>query len=78
METSESCHTPPPPSQQRDPELGLKSVQKLLDAVDTHIPVPTRDLEKPFLLPIESVYSIPGEDRAHLPSLPRTRALPGP
>ncbi|KAF6128023.1 Tu translation elongation factor, mitochondrial [Phyllostomus discolor] len=46
--------------QQRDPELGLKSVQKLLDAVDTHIPVPTRDLEKPFLLPVESVYSIPG------------------
>uniref|UniRef100_A0A8C9E191 Elongation factor Tu n=2 Tax=Phocoenidae TaxID=9740 RepID=A0A8C9E191_PHOSS len=46
--------------EQRDPELGLKSVQKLLDAVDTHITVPTRDLEKPFLLPIESVYSIPG------------------
>ncbi|XP_040829077.1 elongation factor Tu, mitochondrial isoform X2 [Ochotona curzoniae] len=46
--------------EQRDPELGVKSVQKLLDAVDTYIPVPTRDLEKPFLLPIESVYSIPG------------------
>lgn len=52
----------PIPPQQRDPELGVKSVQKLLDAVDTYIPVPTRDLEKPFLLPIESVYSIPGED----------------
>jgi translation elongation factor EF-1alpha len=37
-------------------------VQKLLDAVDTYIPVPVRDLEKPFLLPVESVYSIPGED----------------
>ncbi|KAL2766300.1 elongation factor Tu, mitochondrial isoform 2 precursor, partial [Daubentonia madagascariensis] len=46
--------------EQRDPELGLKSVQKLLDAVDTYIPVPTRDLEKPFLLPVETVYSIPG------------------
>ncbi|XP_032098967.1 elongation factor Tu, mitochondrial isoform X2 [Sapajus apella] len=44
----------------RDPELGLKSVQKLLDAVDTYIPVPTRDLEKPFLMPVESVFSIPG------------------
>lgn len=52
--------------QQRDPELGVKSVQKLLDAVDTYIPVPTRDLEKPFLLPVESVYSIPGEAHAHL------------
>uniref|UniRef100_A0A8C5Y8S6 Elongation factor Tu, mitochondrial n=1 Tax=Microcebus murinus TaxID=30608 RepID=A0A8C5Y8S6_MICMU len=46
--------------EQRDPELGLKSVQKLLDAVDTYIPVPTRDLEKPFLLPVETIYSIPG------------------
>ncbi|EDL17373.1 mCG22399, isoform CRA_a [Mus musculus] len=46
--------------EQRDPELGVKSVQKLLDAVDTYIPVPTRDLDKPFLLPVESVYSIPG------------------
>ncbi|KAK2104665.1 hypothetical protein P7K49_018521, partial [Saguinus oedipus] len=44
----------------RDPDLGLKSVQKLLDAVDTYIPVPTRDLEKPFLLPMELGYSIPG------------------
>lgn len=52
--------------EQRDPELGVKSVQKLLDAVDTYIPVPTRDLEKPFLLPVESVYSIPGEARAYL------------
>lgn len=66
------------PFQQRDPELGLKSVQKLLDAVDTHIPVPTRDLEKPFLLPVESVYSIPGEDPAHLHSLPLARAFPMP
>lgn len=41
----------------------MKSVQKLLDAVDTYIPVPTRDLEKPFLLPVESVFSIPGEAR---------------
>ncbi|XP_029335306.1 elongation factor Tu, mitochondrial isoform X2 [Mus caroli] len=46
--------------EQRDPELGVKSVQKLLDAVDTYIPVPARDLDKPFLLPVESVYSIPG------------------
>ncbi|XP_027718497.1 elongation factor Tu, mitochondrial [Vombatus ursinus] len=47
-------------NKQRQPELGVNAVMKLLDAVDTHIPVPTRDLEKPFLLPVESVYSIPG------------------
>ncbi|KAG9465668.1 elongation factor Tu, mitochondrial [Eleutherodactylus coqui] len=44
----------------RNPELGLNSVLKLLDVADTYIPVPERDLEKPFLLPVESVYSIPG------------------
>ncbi|XP_043373707.1 elongation factor Tu, mitochondrial isoform X2 [Dermochelys coriacea] len=44
----------------RSPELGLNSILKLLDAVDMHIPLPTRELDKPFLLPIESIYSIPG------------------
>ncbi|XP_028557845.2 elongation factor Tu, mitochondrial [Podarcis muralis] len=44
----------------RNPELGLNSIMKLLDAVDTHIPVPQRELDKPFLLPIEHVHSIPG------------------
>jgi elongation factor Tu len=43
--------------EQRDPELSVKSGQKLPDAVDPSIPVPTQDVEKPFLLPVESVYS---------------------
>ncbi|TFJ96631.1 citrate (Si)-synthase [Platysternon megacephalum] len=46
--------------QHRSPDLGLNSIMKLLDAVDMHIPLPTRELDKPFLLPIESIYSIPG------------------
>ncbi|XP_050190551.1 elongation factor Tu, mitochondrial, partial [Myiozetetes cayanensis] len=46
--------------QDRDPELGLNSVLKLLEAVDSHIPQPPRDLERPFLLPVEAVHSIPG------------------
>nr|DBA19107.1 TPA: hypothetical protein GDO54_014977 [Pyxicephalus adspersus] len=49
----------------RDPELGINSIMKLLDAVDTYIPIPTRDLDKPFLLPVESVYSIPGIEMFH-------------
>lgn len=48
------------PLQHRDPELGVNSVLKLLDVVDTHIPLPPRELDKPFLLPIEHTYSIPG------------------
>ncbi|XP_031835471.1 elongation factor Tu [Nomia melanderi] len=41
-------------------DIGKDAVLKLMEAVDTHIPTPIRDLDKPFLLPIESVYSIPG------------------
>lgn len=33
---------------------------KLLEIVDSYVPLPKRELEKPFLLPIEGVYSIPG------------------
>ena len=37
-----------------------KSVWELLDAVDTYIPEPVRDLDKPFLMPIGDVFSISG------------------
>ncbi|OGY26014.1 MAG: translation elongation factor Tu [Candidatus Woykebacteria bacterium RBG_16_44_10] len=37
-----------------------KSVEELLKAVDDYIPTPTRDLDKPFLMPIEDVFSIKG------------------
>src|SRR6266436_6592858 len=36
------------------------SVLELMEAVDTHIPEPTRDIDKPFLMPIEDVFSITG------------------
>jgi elongation factor Tu len=44
----------------KHPELGRQAIEKLLEAVDTHIPTPERELDKSFLLPIEHVYSIPG------------------
>merc|ERR1712131_64080 len=44
----------------KQPDLGVNAVMNLLEVVDNHIPLPKRELEKPFLLPIESVYSIPG------------------
>jgi len=37
-----------------------KSIGELLKAVDDYIPTPTRDLDKPFLMPIEDVFSIKG------------------
>lgn len=44
----------------RDPELGADAVMELMAAVDETIPEPTRDLDKPFLMPIEDVFSIAG------------------
>ncbi|PSK99166.1 translation elongation factor 1A (EF-1A/EF-Tu) [Haloactinopolyspora alba] len=38
----------------------VKSVEDLMDAVDASIPDPTRDIEKPFLMPIEDVFTITG------------------
>ena len=42
-----------------DPE-STKSIQELMDAVDDFIPTPERDIDKPFLMPIEDVFSITG------------------
>ena len=36
------------------------SILELMDSVDSYIPTPTRDLEKPFLMPIEDVFGIKG------------------
>src|SRR5256712_5109413 len=39
---------------------GEKSVLELMDAVDTYIPTPARDIEKPFLMPVEDIFTIQG------------------
>lgn len=41
-------------------EIGVPSILKLMEAVDSFIPTPKRDVEKPLLLPIEDVFSISG------------------
>jgi len=41
-------------------ELGVPSVTKLLAALDSDIPVPEREIDKPFLMPVEDVFSIQG------------------
>jgi elongation factor Tu len=41
-------------------ELGVPSIVKLVEALDTYIPEPVRVLDKPFLLPVEDVFSISG------------------
>ena len=44
----------------KNPELGEQAVLKLMEAVDSYIPQPARDKDKPFLMPIEDVFSISG------------------
>ncbi|KAJ2958819.1 hypothetical protein NQZ79_g5665 [Umbelopsis isabellina] len=44
----------------RDPEIGENAITELMAQVDEHIPTPVRDLDKPFLMPIEDVFSISG------------------
>ena len=41
-------------------ELGEPSIAKLMDALDSHIPEPVRETDKPFLMPIEDIFSIEG------------------
>src|SRR5687768_9751242 len=41
-------------------EIGVPSILKLLDAVDSYIPTPVRPIEKAFLMPIEDVFTISG------------------
>ena len=42
------------------PEIGHDAVLKLMEAVDTYLPQPERPLDKPFMMPIEDVFSISG------------------
>ena len=41
-------------------EQGMKSIIKLMDAMDSYIPEPVRETDKPFLMPVEDVFSIAG------------------
>ena len=44
----------------KQPEIGVQKVDELLNAIDDWIPTPQRDVEKPFLMSVEDVFSIPG------------------
>ena len=44
----------------RDPEIGENKIRELMAAVDSYIPEPARPIDKPFLMPIEDVFSISG------------------
>lgn len=47
-------------TQDKNPEIGREAILKLMAAVESSIPTPVRDLEKPFLMPVEDTFSISG------------------
>jgi elongation factor Tu len=54
-----------------------KSIFELLDACDSYIPEPVRDIEKPFLMPIEDVFSISGRGTVVTGRVERGAIKPG-
>ncbi|KAH9490637.1 hypothetical protein Btru_052203 [Bulinus truncatus] len=43
-----------------EPEIGVTKIKLLLQAIDSYIETPVRDLDKPFFMPIDGTFSIPG------------------
>lgn len=43
-----------------DSEIGSQAIMKLMNALDSYIPEPLREVDKPFLMAVEGVFSIPG------------------
>ena len=41
-------------------DIGVPAVQKLIEALDSFVPEPAREIEKPFLMPVEDVFTISG------------------
>ncbi|XP_013383296.1 uncharacterized protein LOC106153750 isoform X1 [Lingula anatina] len=60
-----------------NPELGEKKILELLDAIDSHIPTPVRDLDKPFYLPVEYTYQIEGRGTVVTGKLERGKVKKG-
>jgi elongation factor Tu len=58
-------------------DIGVPSIEKLLEALDTYIPVPDRPIDKPFLMPIEDVFSISGRGTVVTGRIERGKVLVG-
>ena len=58
-------------------EEAKKTVHELMDAVDSYIPTPVREIDKPFLMPIEDVFSITGRGTVGTGRVERGRVKTG-
>jgi len=64
-----------PDSKPDDP--AFKCIMDLMDAIDSYVPLPQRDSEKPFLMPVEDVFSITGRGTVGTGRVDRGRAKVG-
>ncbi|MEE1324338.1 MAG: elongation factor Tu [Bifidobacteriaceae bacterium] len=60
-----------------DHEKWVQSIKELMDAVDEYIPTPVHDLDKPFLMPIEDVFTISGRGTVVTGRIERGKITPG-
>lgn len=58
-------------------ELGAPAIMKLMDALDTYVPAPTREVDKPFLMAVEGVFSISGRGTVATGRIERGRVKVG-
>ena len=57
--------------------LGSQAIEKLMDAIDAYIPDPVRDIDRPFLMPVEGVFSISGRGTVATGRIERGRVKVG-
>jgi elongation factor Tu len=55
----------------KESQYGEKSILELLAALDSYVPLPTRDLKSPFLLPIDNSFTVPGRGTVVVGTLQR-------
>ncbi len=58
-------------------ELGSQSIDRLMEALDTYVPAPTREVDKPFLMAVEGVFSIAGRGTVATGRIERGRVKVG-
>ncbi len=58
-------------------EIGKQAIEKLMDACDSYISVPDRDIDKPFLMALESVFSISGRGTVATGRIERGKVVVG-
>ncbi len=58
-------------------EIGSQAILKLMDALDSYIPEPAREVDKPFLMAVEGVFSIPGRGTVATGRIERGRVKVG-